>query len=80
MYYRFIATDGNFYTGTLTTRRGVHRMQDLIEVYYLPENPAQHTVKGSWKSYGFLIFMIAIALWVLYMMYKLYQMVNAEIA
>ena len=55
-------------------------MQDLIEVYYLPENPAQHTVKGSWKSYGFLIFMIAIALWVLYMMYKLYQMVNAEIA
>lgn len=76
VYYHFTAIDGKPYTGKLTTRPGTHRMHDSIEVFYLPDYPKHNTVKGAWKSYGFLIFVIIIAVWVLYMAYKLYEMEN----
>ncbi|RYY25040.1 MAG: hypothetical protein EOO04_12290 [Chitinophagaceae bacterium] len=76
VHYHFIAADGKQYTGKLTTRPGIHRMNDAIEIFYLPDNPKHNTVRGAWKSYGFLIFVIIIAVWVLFMSYKLYEMVN----
>jgi hypothetical protein len=79
VHYRFIADNGKQYKGKLTTRPGLHRMHDSIEVFYLPGNPKHNTVKGAWKGYGFLIFVIIIAVWVLYMAFKLYQMENPGI-
>lgn len=76
VYYYFVASDGKEYRGRLTTAPGVHRINDSIEVFYLPHNPKRNTVKGAWKSHWFLAFMIAIAIAVVYMMYELYKMVN----
>lgn len=78
VYYHFIATNGRQYTGDLTTRPGQHRINGVIEVFYLPDNPHDNTVKGTWNDNWFLLFVIAIALVVLYGMYQLYETVNKE--
>ena len=77
VHYYFLA-NGQQYKGKLTTKPGAHRLNDSIEVHYLVDNPRHNTVKGTWKSTGFLIFMIIIAIAVLWMTYKLYQEVEAR--
>jgi hypothetical protein len=72
VYYFFVAPDGKEYKGKLTTSRGVHRLQDLIEVHYLPGNPKQNTAKGTLNSNWVLLLMIVIALVVAYMAYRLH--------
>ncbi|HEX9957040.1 MAG TPA: DUF3592 domain-containing protein, partial [Fibrella sp.] len=78
VHYHFIASNGRQYTGSLTTRPGQHRVSEVIEVFYLPDNPHNNTVKGTWNDNWFLLFVIAIALAVLNGMYQLYEMVNKE--
>lgn len=77
VYYHFWAMDGNQYKGRLTTKPGVHHVNNTIEVFYLPNNPKENTVKGTWNTNWFLLFVVLIAMAVVYMMYKLYEMVNA---
>lgn len=76
VHYSFTAPDGNQYKGSLTTRPGQHRINEVIEVFYLPDNPGHNTVRGTFNSNWFLAFVLAIALAVLYMMYRLYEMMN----
>jgi hypothetical protein len=76
VYYYFIGPDGREYKGRLTTKPGEYTVNRTVEVFYLPEDPRENTVKGTWNSNWFLAFVILIALAVLYMMYKLYQMLN----
>lgn len=77
VHYYFTAANGKQYKGKLTTTPGKHRIRETIEVFYLPENPKRNTVKGAWGSTVFLIFMIVITIVVLWMTYKLFQMVSA---
>ena len=74
--YSFLASNGRPYEGNLTTKPRMHRVNNVIEVYYLPENPTQNTVRGTWNPNWFLAFVLLIAIAVLYMMYKLYEMLN----
>ena len=76
VYYSFIAPDGTRQKGRLTTSPGKYRRTDSIEVYYLPEDPRQHTIKGDGNSNWFLLFVILIAVFVLYGAYQLYKQVN----
>lgn len=76
VYYSFVAPDGTQQKGRLTTSPGKYRRTDSIEVYYLPEDPRQHTIKGNWNSNWFLLFVILIAVFVLYGAYQLYKQVN----
>ena len=76
VHYYFIASDGMEYRGRLTTRPGVHKLSGTIEVFYLEDNPSENTVKGSWNDNWFLLFVLLIAIAVVYMMYELYLMVN----
>ena len=76
VHYYFIATDGREYRGRLTTRPGVHKVNTTIEVFYLQDNPKENTVKGSWNDNWFLLFVLLIAIAVVYMMYEVYLMVN----
>jgi hypothetical protein len=76
VYYSFRAPDGTPHKGRLTTRPGKYRRTDSIEVYFLPEDPRQHTVKGNFTSHWFLVFVVLIAVFVLYGAYRLYRQVN----
>lgn len=78
VHYYFLAPDGKQYQGSLSTSPGAYKINNSIEVYYLPDNPKHNTVKGAWKSTGFLIFMIVIAVAVLFMVYKLYEMLEGK--
>lgn len=76
VYYSFMAPDGTQHKGRLTTSPGKYRRTDSIEVYFLPEDPRQHTIKGNWNSNWFLLFVVLIAVFVLYGAYRLYRQVN----
>lgn len=76
--YRFVPANTNQYaTGSLTTKIGMYKQGDLLDVYYLPDNPKRNTVDGAWKSAGFLWFGILIAAFVLFAAYKINQEVLA---
>lgn len=76
--YYFLATDGKQYQGSLTIASGTYKVNGVIEVYYLPENPKINTVQGAWKSNLLLGFVITVALAILFMTYKIYEMVNTQ--
>jgi hypothetical protein len=71
-----MAANGKSYHGKLTTKPGMHRLKETIEIFYLPNNPRRNTVRGAWSSTGFFIFMVIITIAVLWMTYKLYETVN----
>ena len=58
--------------GAMTTGMGLHKTDDVIDIFYLQNNPKKNTVPGAWKSNGILVFGIAIAVFVLFAVYKLY--------
>ena len=76
VYYSFIDREGRQFTGVLHIKPGVYRVRDVLEVWYLPGNPRRNTVKGAWGSSFFLIFVLIIALFVLFAAYKINEMVH----
>ena len=76
VHYQFIARDGRAYPGVLTSLPGKYRRSDAMEVYYLPEDPAKNTVKDTGNGLAGLLFVIGIALFVVFAMFKLYGMIN----
>ncbi len=74
--YQFQDSSRQVYNGKLTTKVGMYKPGDTIEVYYLQDNPKRNTVRGSWNSKFIIGFGIAIALAVWFMVYKLYEMVR----
>jgi hypothetical protein len=78
VWYRFVPANTNQYvTGSLTTKIGMYKQGDLLDVYYLPDNPKRNTVEGAWKSAAFLWFGILLAAFVLFAAYKINQEVAA---
>lgn len=76
VYYQFTTHAGTQAAGSLTTKMGMYKTGDRVEVFYHPDKPARNTVKGAWQSKGLLIFGILIALAILFMVYKLWQMIR----
>jgi hypothetical protein len=78
VYYFFQAgRNTQQYTGTLTAAVGTYRKGQTVDVYYLPDDPRKHTVKGAWKSNGLVVFGLAIALFMLFAAYKIYEMIQS---
>ena len=77
VYYVFINHyQGVQYSGSLMTAVGRYKKGDQIRISYMPHNPKMNTMNGSWKSGSYLVFGLAIALFVLFMVYKIYQEVQ----
>jgi len=47
-----------------------------MEVYYLPKDPTKNTVKDPGNGIAGLLFVIGIAVFVVWAMFKLYEMIN----
>ena len=75
--YYFHAEDGKRYAGILTTGPALYILGDVLDIYYLRNNPKRSTVKGAWGSPVILGFVIIVALAVLFMTWKLYEMISA---
>ena len=77
VYYSFMPlVQLKEFNGILATGVGKHRVGDMLEIYYMPGNPGLNTVKGGWDSWVMLVFVILIAVFVLFAVYQLYWMVH----
>ena len=77
VYYSFYTQNTSQSTGTFTIRAGVYKQGDTLDVYYLPSNPRRNTVQGAWGSNFMVAFGVAIAAFVLFAVYKLYEEIQA---
>ncbi len=73
VHYHFITGDGIQTTGSLTIQTGAYKTGDVLDVYYLPDNPKRNTVHGAWQSKGMVVFGIVIAMFILFAVYKLWE-------
>jgi hypothetical protein len=64
------------YSGTLTIKQGSYKTGDVLNIYYLPSNPRRNTMNGAWESPFILGFGILIAVFILFAVYKMYEMVK----
>lgn len=80
VYYTFYDQSMKQYTGILTTKVGIYKTNDIIDIYYLPDNPKRNTMDGAWQSNIILGFGIVIALFILFAVYKLYEMIQSGAA
>jgi hypothetical protein len=77
VHYSFVTQDSNQpWTGTLTTAIGKYKKGDVLDIYYLADKPQRNTMKGAWASNGILVFGIVIALFILFAVYKLNEMLR----
>lgn len=74
--YTFYDQHMKQYYGSLTCRSGMYKENDVIDVYYRPDNPKKNTVDGAWKSNIIVAFGIAIAAVILFAVYKMYWMLE----
>ena len=65
------------YTGTFTIKSGTYKRGDVLDIYYMPGNPKRNTMQGAWSSPFMVIFGIIIAAFVLFAVYKMYEMVES---
>ena len=76
VYYTFYGNGLQQYSGMLTIAESKYSKGDVIDIYYLPENPDRNMVKGTWKSAGMLIFTSLLALFMIFAAYKIYRMIE----
>jgi hypothetical protein len=76
IHYSFYGQDGLPYTGMFVSAPKKHRLNESLEVYYMPHDPRIHAVRTTGYGIGYFIFLLAIALGVSFMMFKVYQMTN----
>lgn len=77
VYYRFnVQNSTRQYTGSLTIKQGQYKIGDMLDIYYWPGNPRRNTVTGAWGSPIILGFGIVLAVFMLFAVYKLYEMVK----
>ncbi|HUM65209.1 MAG TPA: hypothetical protein PLV32_05165 [Chitinophagaceae bacterium] len=77
VYYTFYDQHMKQFNGSLTCKSGLYKMDDVIDVYYDPGNPKLNTVNGAWQSNFILGFGIALAAFILFAVYKLYEMIES---
>lgn len=74
--YKFFAQNSSQqYTGSFTIKYGSYKPGDTLDIYYLPSNPRRNTVNGAWASPFILVFGVIIGVVILFMVYKMYEMV-----
>ena len=73
-YHFYTANNTETTAGKLTTSLGKYQVNDVLDIFYLPQNPKRNTMEGAWKSGAILVFAIVIAFFVLFAVYKLYRM------
>ena len=78
VHYAFVARDGKQYTGQLIIEPGKYRVNDPVDIFYLLNNPKRNAPKGAWGSPFFLIFTIILALFILFAVYKIYEMIQTS--
>lgn len=78
VYYQFTTLGGSTATGSLTTKMGMYKTGDLLKVYYSPNAPQRSTVEGAWQSKVLLAFGALVALGVLLMVYKLWEVIRSQ--
>lgn len=61
--------------GSLTIQSGTYKPGDVLEVYYQPGNPKKYCVRCL-GSKAFVVFGIVIAAFVLFAVYKMWEMVE----
>lgn len=76
LYWFHAQNSAQQYTGSLNIKAGVYKTGDTIDVYYLPDNPRRNTVNGAWGSPVIVGFGIVLAGFILFAVYKMYQMVQ----
>lgn len=74
LYSFYAANRVEPYTGKMTAGLGKYQVNDVLDIYYLPQNPQRNTIAMAWKSGGVLVFAVVIALFILFAVYKLYRM------
>ena len=77
VYYRFSTHNGAQATGSLTIQTGAYKTGDVLDVYYLPNDPKRNTVQGAWGSKGMIVFGIIIAAFVLFAVYQLWEIIGS---
>jgi hypothetical protein len=78
VFYFFTASDGRQYSGMFVASPRKHRRDEQLEVYYMPGSPLVHSIKTSGYGAGYLVLMIIIAVAVIYMTFKIYELVDAN--
>ncbi|MEO6583678.1 MAG: DUF3592 domain-containing protein [Ferruginibacter sp.] len=78
VYYSFYAQNSTQqYTGKLTTDRSRYKIGDGLDIFYLPGNPRRNSMNGAWGSPVITGFGIVMAIFVLFAVYKMYEMVQS---
>ena len=77
VYYTFYDQHRKQFTGSLTCKSGLYSENDVLDIFYDAGNPNQNTIHGAWKSNVILGFGIAIAAFILFAVYKLYEMIQS---
>jgi hypothetical protein len=69
---------GRYVEGQFNSKVGKYKRGEQLDIFYLPQHPTKHAVPGSQGELFFLIFTIAILLFVLFACYKINQMLQQE--
>jgi 4-amino-4-deoxy-L-arabinose transferase-like glycosyltransferase len=76
VYYKFFAQNKEQYTGSLTAKYSLYKIGDTLNIFYLADNPRRNTMNGAWGSPVLVGFGILLAGFILFAVYKLYEMVK----
>jgi hypothetical protein len=77
VHYKFNAQNSSQqFTGSLTIKQGQYKIGDMLDIYYMPNNPRRNSMNGAWGSPIILGFGIVLAAFILFAVYKLYEMVK----
>ncbi len=74
--YTFYNEHRQQYYGSLHCKPGLYELNEVIDIYYLQNSPKRNTLHGAWKSPVIIGFGIAIAVFIWFAVYKLFEMVN----
>lgn len=74
--YTFYNEHRQQFYGSLHCNPGLYKQDDVIDIFYVANNPARNTVQGAWKSPFIIGFGVIIALAVWFAVYKLFEMLK----
>lgn len=69
---------GHYMQGDYITKIGKHRRGDLIEIYYLPQQPRKYAVPGSKGEVFMFLFVLLLFLFVVFACFKIDEAVSAD--
>jgi hypothetical protein len=79
VHYTYYGPNMQQLTGVMMVGENKYNKDDIIDVYYLPDNPRRSTVKGAWQSKGLIVFTALIAAFVVFAAFKIYRMLETGV-